>query len=135
MVGTPHDLGGWPPGPSSSLSPSVLPVKLAPVDIMEVSLSLGLIRLHSASNRNIKKGKVIQASACSLFEHQPFAVPMCVYNKYFQNEKKKKGQFPPSNVLFKIRGLYSGKCFWERVVYAKTANEELHISDYPLSCN
>ena len=76
--------------------------------------------------QNIKKGKS-DTGKCLLLERQPFAVPMCVYNKHFQNEKR--GPFPPSNALLKISPI-QGKCFWERVVHAKTANEEVtHLCD------
>ena len=71
--------------------------------------------------QNIKKGKS-DTGKCLLLERQPFAVPTCVYNKRFQNEKK--CPFPPSNALFKISPIQE-KCFWERVVRAKTENKEV----------
>lgn len=37
--------------------------------------------------QNIKKGKS-DTGKCLLLERQPFAVPTCVYNQRFQNEKK-----------------------------------------------
>lgn len=72
--------------------------------------------------QNIKKGKS-DTGKCLLLN-----VSHLLYQRVFiiinASRMKKKCPFPPSNALFKISPI-QGKCFWERVVRAKTENKEV----------